>query len=484
MHISSLPDQSGVGSLGAEARKFVDFLEETNQKLWQILPLGPIGYGNSPYQCFSAFAGCSLFIDLPTLVEDGLLSEDDLADPPKSPKDRVNYDLAWEYQTKILKKAFVNFQEEKEKFHTEYLNFLSEHSWWLDDYAMFRAIKGLDEQKIWNTWDKKLRLRDEHQLDVKRHKLATDIDFHRFLQFLFFRQWHELKKYANEKGIKIIGDIPLYVSLDSSDVWANQDIFMLDDRAKPTLVGGVPPDYFSETGQLWGNPVFNWNRLRERNYDWWIARIHFNLRMFDLVRIDHFRGFESFWAIPAKAKTAEKGEWLPAYGYDLLKLLKKQIGKLPVIAEDLGVITPEVEKLRDDFKLPGMKILQFAFTSDEKNKDLPHNMRYNFIAYTGTHDNNTSVGWLKNAENAELALLRKYLRFNRYNFSKHFIEMAWGSVAKMAIIPIQDLIGLDKKGRMNIPGTPSDNWEWRFDWKMLKKKHRRFLKEITLRYNR
>ena len=484
LHISSLPGDSGIGSLGNNARKFVGFLAETNQKLWQILPLGPTGYGNSPYQCYSAFAGSSIFIDLDELLADNLLEEDDLVNHPTFPGNRVDYDRVWEYKRSMLRSAFHNFQNRFDQFKDEYYNFLGEHNWWLDDYAMFRAIKELDEQKIWNEWSPELKTRDERALQMMQHKLDQSINFHRFLQFLFFRQWFALKKYANEKNISIVGDIPLYVSLDSSDVWANQDIFLLDEEGRPTLVGGVPPDYFSETGQLWGNPVFNWTRLKERNYDWWAARVHFNLRMFDLVRIDHFRGLESFWAVSATEKTAINGEWLPAGGYEMLSVLRSQLGYLPVIAEDLGVITPEVEKLRDDFQLPGMKILQFAFSSDEKNKDLPHHIERNFVVYTGTHDNDTSLGWFKNAGKPERSILKQYLKFPRYNFTNRYIEMAWATVADRALIPMQDLLGLDTKGRMNVPGVASGNWEWRFQWKMLKQKQKDVLKEITRKYDR
>jgi len=484
LHISSLPGKYGIGSLGCEARRFVGFLAETNQKLWQILPLGPTGYGNSPYQCYSAFAGNSIFIDLKDLVEDGLLDTEDLKQHPSFPEKRVDYDRVGEYKQELLKLAYQNFQEKFDHFKNEYYTFLGEHSWWLDDYALFRALKESGEQKTWNGWTPDLKFRDEHALQIQRHKLDQTIGFHRFLQFIFFRQWFALKKYANEKNVSILGDIPLYISYDSSDVWANQDIFLLDKDGKPTLVGGVPPDYFSETGQLWGNPVYNWPRLKERRYDWWIARVHFNLRMFDLVRIDHFRGLESFWTVPADEKTAIKGEWLPAGGNELLSILKKQLNHLPVIAEDLGVITPEVEKLRDDFQLPGMKILQFAFSSDETDKALPHHIERNSVVYTGTHDNDTSRGWYRNTGKKERSLLKQYMKMPGFRFSRRFIEMAWATVADRALIPMQDLLGLDSSARMNVPGVASGNWEWRFRWKKLKKKHVRFLTEITRRYDR
>ncbi|MDO9614647.1 MAG: 4-alpha-glucanotransferase, partial [Bacteroidota bacterium] len=285
-------------------------------------------------------------------------------------------------------------------------------------------------------------------------------------------------------GISIIGDIPLYVSLDSADVWANQDIFLLDSDSKPTQVGGVPPDYFSETGQLWGNPVFDWERVAERDFDWWLARIHFNLRMFDLVRVDHFRGLESFWSVAAEAKTAVVGEWLPAKGHELFRKLKEKFGKLNIIAEDLGVITPEVEKLRVDFGFPGMKILQFAFGSDAANENLPHNYDSNFVVYTGTHDNDTTLGWFNSIEKSERKMLRKYLKGNGKEMVRQMTEYAWASSAMMALIPMQDLLGLDTEARMNTPGTATGNWTWRFAWPQVRSNHHHFLREITKKYNR
>ena len=345
-------------------------------------------------------------------------------------------------------------------------------------------MKGENVKLCWNAWNDKIKGREKHHLDFAMRKYAREVEFQRFVQFVFFKQWFELKSYANEKGIRIIGDLPLYVSMDSSDVWGNQDIFMLDDEGQMTHVGGVPPDYFSETGQYWGCPVFNWDRLAERKYDWWAARMHFNLRMFDLIRIDHFRGLESYWSIPATEETAINGEWKPAKGYEMLSLLKSQLGELPVIAEDLGVITPEVEKLRDDFNLPGMKVLQFAYASDEKNIDLPHNYTLNSVVYTGTHDNNTTIGWLKTATKVERKNLKTYFNSGWSNIQRSIIEAAWSSVSQMAILPMQDLLELDSKGRMNTPGTVGDNWEWRLEWKTLKKRHREFLKILTLKYNR
>jgi len=483
LHISSLPGDEGIGSLGKDAFQFVDFLALTKQKIWQILPLGPVGYGNSPYQCYSAFAGNPMFIDVQKLVDDRLLSKLSVTEHHFKSK-RVEFEKVEEWKMVLFREAFSGFRKHFERYKDEYYTFMSHNSWWLDDYALFRSLKSKHHETVWNTWEKNLVIRDRHTIQEAFKELHSEIDFHRFLQFIFFRQWYKLKAYANKKGIRIIGDIPLYVSYDSVDVWANQDIFLLDKNSKPTQVGGVPPDYFSETGQLWGNPVFDWERVAERDFDWWLARIHFNLRMFDQVRVDHFRGLESFWAVPIEEETAIIGEWLPAKGYELFRKLKEEMGNLEVIAEDLGVITPEVEKLRDDFGLPGMKILQFAFSDDATNENLPHNYTSNFLVYTGTHDNDTSLGWFNSIDKKERKFLHKYIAGRGKQFVENFIEQAWSSVAHTAIIPMQDFLGLDTDARMNTPGVAAGNWDWRFTWPQIRLNHRVFLKKITEKYNR
>ena len=483
LHISSLPGDGGIGCMGKDAFQFVDFLAQTKQKIWQILPLGPVGYGNSPYQCYSAFAGNPMFIDLEQLVADRFISKKSLVYTEFKEK-KVEFERVEEWKMPVLREAFAGFQKNFERFSNEYHSFMQHHSWWLDDYALFRSLKTKFEGTVWNTWEKNLVQRDRNTINNYFTELHGEIDFHRFMQFIFFRQWFKLKAYANSKGVKIIGDIPLYVSFDSVDVWANQDIFLLDGDAKPTQVGGVPPDYFSETGQLWGNPVFDWERVAERDFDWWLARVHFNLRMFDRVRVDHFRGLESFWAIPAKEETAIVGEWLPAKGHELFRKLKEQLGTLEVIAEDLGIITPEVEKLRDDFNLPGMKVLQFAFGSDATNMNLPHNYSSNFLVYTGTHDNDTSLGWFNSTEKKERKLLHRYISGSGKQFVCNFMEYAWASAAHTAIAPMQDILGLDSAARMNTPGVAAGNWGWRFTWSQVRANHKRFLKQITEKYNR
>lgn len=483
LHISSLPGDDGIGSMGKNAFQFVDFLAQTKQKIWQILPLGPTGYGNSPYQCYSAFAGNSMLIDIQLLVADRLIAKS-LVEDQHFKANRVEFERVEEWKTKLLREAFSGFQKNFHRFQHEYHDFMRHNAWWLDDYALFRALKTNYDDSLWNTWPKKLVSREKHTLQVAFHELHAEIDYHRFLQFLFFRQWFKLKEYANSKGIRIIGDIPLYVSLDSVDVWANQEIFLLDSDSKPTQVGGVPPDYFSETGQLWGNPVFDWERVAGRDFDWWLARLHFNLRMFDLVRVDHFRGLESFWAVAAEAETAIVGKWLPAKGHQLFSKLREHLGQLNIIAEDLGIITPEVEKLRDDFRLPGMKVLQFGFGSDAKNENLPHNFSTNFLVYTGTHDNDTSLGWFNALDKRSRRLLHKYVAGSGKQFVRNFMELAWSSVAHTAIVPMQDVLGLDSEARMNTPGVAAGNWDWRFTWPQIRTNHKVFLKGITEKYNR
>ncbi|TKG95512.1 4-alpha-glucanotransferase [Puteibacter caeruleilacunae] len=485
LHPTSLPGNSYCGTLGKAAYRFVDFLEATNQTYWQILPLGPTGFGNSPYQCYSAFAGNELLIDHALLVKDGMLKKSELEEMPRGNGNKADFDRAIEQCDHVLSKAFKRFNALNDySLLEEYRSFLGEHGWWLNDYALFMAYRKKHGEIPWSEWDTKLANRDQDTWDYYRWRYNNDYELQRFIQFLFFRQWYQLKRYANDKGIEIFGDLPLYVALDSADVWANQKLFMLDKHNKPTLVGGVPPDYFSEDGQLWGNPVYNWKKLKKHNYDWWIARLHFNLRMFDLIRIDHFRGFESFWAIPANAETAKKGEWLKADGYELFSLLKSQIGNLPIIAEDLGEITPEVTKLRDHFKLPGMKVLQFAFASDATNEHLPHNHRRNFVTYTGTHDNNTTMGWYNDLTTKEKKNVNRYIPRHRDGLVKSFIKMAWASTSNMAIVPLQDLLELGDHSRMNTPGTAQGNWTWRFEWNELKKEHTKFLRRITQDYNR
>ena len=483
LHPTSLPGRFGIGSLGIEARKFIDWLSESGQKIWQILPLGPTDLSNSPYQCYSAFAGNSDLIDLDNLVEIGLLQKEELLPTKVFSLESIDYHRVLKFREPHLRKAFLRFRETGGFGWDDYLRFRDENSWWLESWSLFYACRKNLQGKDWSFWEDTLVKRDEETLNLYFRTYREDIEYQQFTQFIFYKQWFSLKKYANNSGIKIFGDIPLYVSFDSADVWTNQDIFLLDKKRKPLMVGGVPPDYFSETGQLWGNPLFNWEKLKQRDYDWWIARLHFNLHLYDLVRIDHFRGLESCWAIPYGAKTAIKGEWMKADGDAVLEILQNQIGHLPIIAEDLGIITEAVLKLRKKYSLPGMKVLQFAFESDAENEHLPHNYELDFVAYTGTHDNDTTVNWLKTIKGKERDILRKYFGTSGIDNWK-MIRAVLGSVAQMTIIPIQDVLGLGSSARMNTPGTIVNNWKWKLASQDILQEYSQKLKELTTLYGR
>jgi 4-alpha-glucanotransferase len=462
LHPTSLPGKYGIGTLGKAAFDFIDFLVRSKQRYWQILPLGPTGYADSPYQCFSSHAGNPNLIDLDLLVKSRLLHEDDLADYPHFDDQKIDYEAVQQTRLPLLKKAFQSFSlyaDNVEKL--AYRNFLKNQSKWINDYALFRAIKANRHQNPWHQWEDPLKKREPEALKAIQTLLHEEIDFHKFMQFLFFRQWLAVKEYAHNHKVKIIGDIPLYVALDSADAWANPEIFEFDSDLNPIRVGGVPPDYFSETGQLWGNPLFRWDVLKETGYRWWIDRIKTNLFLYDIIRIDHFRGFAAYWAVPYTEKTAIKGEWIDCPGKDFFDALRVEFGDLPIIAEDLGVITPDVEELRDSFNLPGMKILQFAFDSSEANDYIPHNYIKNCIVYTGTHDNDTVAGWFKNATEDDRKYVLDYLQTHETDIHWSFIRLAWASVAYTAIVPMQDILGLDTSARMNLPGTTQNNWQWR-----------------------
>ncbi len=473
LHPTSLPSNYGVGDLGANAYKFVDFLERAKQTYWQVLPLGPTGYGDSPYQCFSAFAGNANMIAPELLVEDGFLTNDQINQKPDFPETRVDFGKLYDWKNWILGLAFENFKQTtsvdlRGKFET----FCQNEAYWLDDYALFRAVKKSQDQKLWLEWDAPLRLRDENALNEARENLRDDIQAQKLQQWLFFRQWNDVKSYANEKNIKIVGDVPIFISLDSSDVWCNPQEFKLDAKNRPLVVAGVPPDYFSATGQLWGNPIYNWDTMREVGFKWWIARVKATLQTVDIVRVDHFRGFAAAWEVPGKDKTAVNGKWVNVPGKELFNALENAIGDLPFWAEDLGVITPDVEELRDSFGFPGMRILQFAFGGDPKNHDLPHNYINNSVAYTGTHDNDTTVGWFnsgagKGSTRDDSQIRREhdfclnYLDSNGDEINWDFIRTVWSSVSASAVAPMQDLLGLGNDARMNLPASTIGNWNWR-----------------------
>ena len=462
LHPTSFPGKYGIGALGREAFSFIDFLVKAKQKLWQILPLGPTGYGDSPYQCFSSSAGNPLLIDLDILVEEKLLVKNDIENFPWSDDRKVDYGkvIGWKYP--LLQKAANNFfrnagQEQKSAYHA----FLKENAGWLSDYSVFMALKEHFGQKPWYQWTSNLKMKNDSEVGKYFKILNEKIEFHKFIQFLFFKQWMAVKDYAHKNNIHIIGDIPLYIAHDSADAWTNTNIFQFDSEKNPIAVGGVPPDYFSETGQLWGNPLYRWDVLKQQGYKWWIDRIRANLVLYDIIRIDHFRGLAGYWSVPYGEKTAIKGEWIPGPGKEVFDAIKRGLGDIPIIAEDLGVMTDDVEDLRDSYNLPGMKILQFAFDSDDANDYLPYNFTKNCVVYTGTHDNDTVTGWIKNAKDEDRKFMIEYLGTDGSDLCWDMIRLAWASVAYTAIVPLQDLLCLGTEARMNLPGTTGNNWMWR-----------------------
>lgn len=501
LHPTSLPGRFGIGDLGQAAYDFVDFLEETGQSLWQVLPLGPTGYGDSPYQCFSAFAGNPLLINLESLVSDDLLDQSDLDDAPAFSVDRVDYGSVIEFKNKILSKAHANFiAAGSEEAKSEYLKFSEQTLWWLDDYAVFQAIKDENAGKEWTKWDAYLRDKEDKAMHFFRENHVLEISRHKFWQFLFFKQWLKLAAYANGKGVKIIGDIPIFVAHDSADVWANRHLFYLDEKGNPTAIAGVPPDYFSETGQLWGNPLYRWDLMESNGYRWWIQRIRVAFSQVDILRMDHFRGFEKFWAVPASEKTAINGKWQNGPGANLFNAIKNAFsnidGELPIIAENLGFITPEVEELREKFGFPGMYILQFAFGTDpQADAFKPYNFAPNSVVYTGTHDNDTTVGWFTSQGagdstrshdevNEEREFVLKYLGSDGKEIHWDFIRLALASVSNTSIIPLQDVLGCGSEARMNIPSRESNNWSWRYRPEQLTSDIRARLAELTEVYGR
>lgn len=473
LHPTSLPSRFGIGDLGSEAYEFIDWLVDAGQTYWQVLPLGQTGYGDSPYQCFSAFAGNVFLISPEKLVEEGFLYKEDIKSVPAFRAGKVDFGKVIEYKTALLQKAFLNFKKTDDKNIAEaFHKFCDENALWLEDYALFRAIKFSQKQVSWQEWEEGLKLRHMEEIGKARIELDEQIFEQKFFQFAFFTQWNELKKYANKNGIKIIGDIPIFISLDSCDVWCNPSQFKLNEDGSPKVVAGVPPDYFSKTGQLWGNPIYNWDLMRSEGFKWWVERVRFTLKMVDILRIDHFRGFAASWEIPGGDKTAERGEWVNVPGRDLFNTLKWVFGDLPILAEDLGVITPDVEELRDGFGFPGMRILQFAWGGDTKNTDLPHNYIKNCCVYTGTHDNDTTVGWFNSVAGKgsgrdakqiekEKKFCLDYLNTNGKEIHWDFIRTVMASVADTAIVPMQDVLGLGGEARMNLPASTDGNWQWR-----------------------
>ncbi|MCM1524981.1 MAG: 4-alpha-glucanotransferase, partial [Ruminococcus sp.] len=469
MHITSLPSPYGAGTLGKEAYKFVDFLKKAGQTYWQILPVGPTGFGDSPYQSYSAFAGNPLLIDLDMLIKDGLVSENDKDLLLLSQMDSfADYGQLFSFKRLILSKAHAAFMKDiSDSRLYDFTKFCRKNSFWLDDYALFMSLKASFKQLMWTLWEDEYRLRDEKTLEKYSEEHSSDIECWKFMQYIFFKQYRALKKYANKQGIKIYGDMPIYVSMDSSDIWADPDMFMLDADRRPVSVAGCPPDDFSPTGQLWGNPLYDWEHMDKNGYKWWIERVRYSAKLFDLTRIDHFRGFESFYAVPAEDKTAENGEWLPGPSMKLFDAIKAKLGEVKLVAEDLGFLTDEVKAMLKSAGYPGMNILEFGFGGDDSGY-LPHNYVKNSVVYIGTHDNDTALGWYRSLDKAGRKRVRKYLGLPKSASEEQtvwgLIRLAYSSVSDICIIQMQDILCLGSGARMNVPSTVGGgNWSWRAD---------------------
>ena len=466
--VFSLPSEHGIGCFSKEAYQFVDMLKKAGQSYWQILPLGPTGYGDSPYQSFSTYAGNPYFIDLETLVSEGLLTEAESREyDSEEQEESIDYEKIYKTRFKVLKKAYERFRDRMAGWHHEreaYERFISENDFWLDDYSLYMAVKDKNNGVSWNEWDAPLKNREEEALSEARKELAEEISFYKFQQYEFDRQWKKLHSYANEQGVKIIGDIPIYVAFDSADTWAAPQMFQFDENNEPEGVAGCPPDAFSATGQLWGNPLYDWEYHKKTGYEWWIRRIEHCLKLYDVVRIDHFRGFDEYYSIPYGETTAINGQWLPGPGMDLFRAIEEKLGRPEIIAEDLGFLTPSVLKLLKDSGFPGMKVLQFAFDARESSNYLPHTYPENCVVYTGTHDNDTTRGWYHAVGKCARDFAKEYMckpRLDEDSLAGDFICLAMGSVADLCVIPMQDYLGLGSEARINIPSTLGGNWVWR-----------------------
>lgn len=495
LHIVSLPSEHGIGDLGA-ADDFIEFLWRTGQTIWQVLPVGPTGYADSPYQCFSAFAGNPLLINLFDLLQQGLLDPADLNSAPQLPTDFIDYERVIAFKKPLLRKAARKFLKDAHDHTGAFKLFCKNNAMWIEDYALFMAAKDFHGGTVWTEWDAGLRARDHDALEKWRQKLLPEVKAYQFEQFEFFRQWTKLKDRCRERRIRIMGDIPIYVAHDSADVWSHPEMFLLDERGKPTVVAGVPPDYFSATGQLWGNPIYRWDVLERSGYQWWIDRFRSSFELFDLVRLDHFRGFEAYWEVPSGATTAMGGKWVKGPGRKLFEVLRNKLGDLPIIAENLGVITPEVEAIQREFGFPGMSILQFAFGNDPQGPSFrPHNYSRELAAYTGAHDNDTTVGWWTSTGSGESTrtpediqkereFAKAYLGFENDPINWVLIRTVLASVAVIAIIPLQDILGLGSEARMNLPGTISGNWKWRYRTGAITTEMQTRMKMLTQIYDR
>jgi 4-alpha-glucanotransferase len=498
LHPTSLPGRFGIGEFNDDAYRFIDYLAEAGQKIWQVLPLGPTGFGDSPYQCFSAFAGNPLLISLDHLVREGALSPGDLKDAPDLPADAVDYGSVIDFKFDILHKSYVHFMQYATPAQQEaFQKFCADNANWLDDYALFMGLKDAHDGNVWNTWQDDITRRTPTALSRWRNKLQTQTQTYKYYQYQFFQQWNALKTYANDKGIKIIGDVPIFVAYDSADAWAHRDLFYFDERGNSTVVAGVPPDYFSPTGQRWGNPLYRWDVMAKDGYAWWIERCRAAFAMYDYVRIDHFRGFEAYWEVPANAPTAINGKWVKGPGKALFQAIERELlpsppvpvakgegRSLPIIAEDLGVITPEVEALRDSLGFPGMRVLQFAFVADTSSDFLPHNYVRNTVAYAGTHDNDTTVGWYQKLDDKVRRQVLDYTGTDGSQINWDLIRLLMMSVANTVVLTLQDVLGLGDEARMNFPGRGDGNWTWRFTWDMLTDEVKSRLKHMAATYGR
>jgi 4-alpha-glucanotransferase len=485
LHPTSLPGPDGIGDLGPETFRWINFLADTGCSLWQVLPLGPTGYGDSPYQCFSAFAGNPYLVSPALLLSEGLLTRADLADRPEFPEDHVDFGLVIQWKLEILNRACARFDSVASiDVKADFAAFCKHETDWLDDYAMFMAIKEAHGGVAWGDWPEPLRMRKEAALKKFAEEHGQEIKTHRLRQFFFFRQWQAVHAYAREKDIQIVGDVPIFVAYDSADAWSHPELFYMDSKRRLTCVAGVPPDYFSPTGQLWGNPLYRWEAHKHSGYAWWIKRMRSALAFFDVIRMDHFRGFAGYWEVPAGMPTAEVGRWMPGPGASLFQAIKDALGDLPIIAEDLGKITPDVLELRDGFELPGMRIFQFSFSTDGTDPFLPHNYIENCVAYTGTHDNDTARGWYHTAPESERDFCRRYLGRSGEDISWDLIRAIWSSVAVMTLAPMQDLLSLDGLARMNFPGKASGNWGWRMPASALNEHLKHRMLELNFLYAR
>jgi 4-alpha-glucanotransferase len=486
LHPTSLPGPDGIGDLGPEAHRWVEWLARNGQRIWQVLPLGPTGYGDSPYQAFSAFAGNPYLVSADALVEDGLMTAADLADRPELSDTCVDYGPVITWKLELLRRAFQRFRSrDGGQLRPRFEAFRAAHAAWLDTYALFTALKRETGGLAWTDWEPGLARRQAAAIEAARGRLADAIAEECFRQFVVFRQWNALRAHGKTLGVRIVGDAPIFVAHDSADVWAHRELFHLDDAGAPTVVAGVPPDYFSVTGQRWGNPLYRWDVMARDGYAWWIERLSSALELFDQVRLDHFRGLEGYWEIPASEETAVNGRWVPGPGAAFLTAARDALGSLPLIAEDLGVITPEVLALRERFGIPGMKVLQFAFGNDADDPYLPHNHERNAVVYTGTHDNETTRGWYAlDATDAEKDRARRYLNCDGHDIAWDMIRAAFASVAHTAVVPFQDVLSLGPEARMNRPGRPTGNWAWRFRWADVPGHAEERLRDVTGLYGR